>query len=303
MIVVDIPSATGGGRIRTAALGSCRVHQPMHALAESGEIMSVATGLHKSHTACHALYLLKIVAAEVTVPPVALPYLFNNGIMPRPRNLRDAAKNGADVLILEVCSANQFFYGDTPLQEHLVADKLVKPYGRALLGWYRQVCLSGVADEPCIQTSLTNLRDGGLEFENMEALLRGVRLRRQSVQDISRDLTEMGERLGAACLLVGPISIEDRRGALMTERRALMDRIEAAGAECNVPTFDPSPLVSQFGREFALAGNGRDVYHYSRAFMPVIGKVLLERIQHVSESLAVRTPPQEAAAAATPVSH
>jgi hypothetical protein len=303
MIVVDIPSAMGGGRIRTAALGSCRVHQPLHALAESGEITSVATGLHKSHTACHALYLLKIVAGEVTVPPVALPYLFNNGIMPRPRTLRDAAKDGADVFVLEVCSANQFFYGDTPLQEHLVADKLVKPYGRALLGWYRQICLSGVADEDCIQASLTNLHDGELQFENMEALLRGVRLRRQSIQDIARDLTEMGDRLGAACLLVGPISIEDRRGALMTERRALMDRIEAAGAECKVPTFDPSPLVSKFGREFALAGNGRDVYHYSRAFMPVIGKVLLEQIQEVAESVVGRAPLQEATATAAPLNH
>ena len=89
----------------------------------------------------------------------------------------------------------------------------------------------------------------------------------------------------------------------MTERRALMDRIEAAGIECNVPTFDPSPLVSQFGREFALAGNGRDVYHYSRAFMPVIGKVLLERIRDVSAGVAEPSPLQEAMAGAAPVNH
>jgi hypothetical protein len=278
MIIFDIPAASGRSRLRAAALGSCRVRQPLTALTERGDLIPVATGLHKSHTARHALYLLEIVAGEVTIPDIALPYLFDSGKTPRPRRLNEALNGGADLFILEVCSANQFFYWDTPLQEHLVAEKLVKPHGRALLSWYRDVCVRGAADEACVQDALVRLRDGGFALDNMQELLRGVRLRRQGVEEIARDLEAMKARLGGDCLLVGPFAIAEAVGAMMTERRALIASVRAVASLCDVAMYDPSPFISNYGREVVLRANGRDLYHYATPFLPVVGEALVREM-------------------------
>jgi hypothetical protein len=275
MIVFDIPTAAAGGRLRAAALGSCRVRQPLTALANQGQLRVVAAGLHKTHTARHALLLLEIVAGDVSIPPIALPFLFGKEWEPKPRNLLKVSHERTDVFIVEVCSTNQFFYLDTPLQENLVAEKLVKPHGRALLGWYRDVCLRGAADDACVEAALNNVQNPGFSFGTLEALLRGVRLRRQGVEDIARDVRAIQKRLGGVCLLVGPFVVDEGKGALMTERSALMASLRAAGDACGAPAFDPSPLVSQFGRKNVLVAGGRDVYHYAKSFLPVIGEALV----------------------------
>jgi hypothetical protein len=152
-----------------------------------------------------------------------------------------------------------------------------------------------------VEDALVRLREGGFAFDHMEELLRGVRLRRQSVEDIARDLQAMRQRLGGDCLLVGPFAIAGEVGALMTERRALMESLRAVADLCGAGTFDPSPLISHFGREAVLRGNGRDVYHYSSPFLPVVGATLVrEMLKSVGGArAAARTPPAHAEAAQT----
>jgi hypothetical protein len=276
MLVFDLPTRSPGAPLRAAALGSCRVREPFTALAERGQLPLVAGGLQKSHTAREALLLLDIAAGGLEIEDFVLPLMFSHGALPSPTKLREALNVAIDVVVLEVSSLNQFFYHGIPIHSAFLNNKLVQPNARALLNWYRQVCTRGSADAACVEATLAAMGPRGGEFDHIEDLLRGIRLERQGVDQIETSLREMMSRVGGRWVLVGPFVVAGGAGAVMAERRALLAELDAAAERCVVSRWDPSRLISAFGREAVLNNKGRNLYHYARAFLPTAGEALLD---------------------------
>jgi hypothetical protein len=159
---------------------------------------------------------------------------------------------------------------------------LVQPNSKALLSWYRQVCAHGSADEECVEAALVALGRCAADLDHIEDLLRGIRLERQGVEHIEKSLREMMSRVGGRWILVGPFVVAEGAGALMADRRALLADLDVVAGRCAASRWDPDRLISAFGREAVLNGKGRNMYHYSKAFLPTAGEALLDVIRDVA---------------------
>ncbi len=266
-------------------MGTCRVEQPLLALCGDGAVTQAASGIRRSHTLHDALQFLEILNGAGVISDLALPYVFSHARMPRPDALRRAIEDGIDVFLIEVSSANQFFLGDTPIVETLVESDLVRRHGAILLGWYRQICRHGAADEACVRATLDGLREAGHQLEGAEDLLRGIRLRRLAVDDLCDCLRAMIARWGGRWLVVSPFAIPGDDGTLMRERRDLSATLAEAADRCGALFFDPSHLIGRYGRDVALAGKG--VYHWAPPFMPMVGEALVGEIRAAAAPPAI----------------
>ena len=266
--------------LRVACLGSCRVRRPLQALRDRGDLRMCDRGLGATHSAAEALQALRLIRGETYVSDALAPYVFEAETTPSTARLAQTLSGGVDVFLLEICDDRQFSCDHVLLQHNFVLRNLVQPYRGALLPWYRAVCENGAVDEDCVQIALANLRDAGVRPpEGMADLLRGMRLRRAGGEDIGGALDEMMAKGGGRWVVVGAITIPDHDGAIMRDRRALNERLEALAASRGVVFYDPTDLIVAHGRETVLDSKGANINEFARSFHAILGETLVSLVR------------------------
>ncbi len=276
MIVFETPFRGIGGGLRVMSLGSCRVRNPLAALARRGDLRITAGGLQATHTAAEALQSLDIVNGLIRIPADLRRYVFNSDDTPPLDRLRLALDGGVDVVLLEVSDAQQFSFEGTLLQQNFLAQHFVRPHGGALLAWYRRLCFGNGVSEVVVRQSLERLRRKGFVADAaVEAFLRGVRLDRHAENHIVADLTAIKERSQARLAVIGSVAIPGENGDIMGDRRRLNRDLRKAAKSCGAQFYDPSRLLSRHGRSTVLASGGADIYEFAPEFYPVVGEALI----------------------------
>src|SRR5665213_2445099 len=166
MIIFEMPSEAGAPGLRVLFVGSCRLRFPISALADRGDAWLFTQGLSATYTAADALQMVDFVLGDLDIPDGLSPYIFNAEKAPSPEILKKVLNGGVEIFLLEVSTDKQFVYGDICLQENFVMLNLVQAHRGAVLDWYREICLGGVADDACIQIALEKLRQGGFRHDD-----------------------------------------------------------------------------------------------------------------------------------------
>lgn len=295
MVVFELPSIPRGAGPRAVSLGSCRVHGPLAALADRGNLRLCAIRRLFSYTASEALQTLEFVAGDKAIPQTLDPYLYGAKAPLDPGPFRWAMNGGVDVSIVEISHDRQFSYGDVFLQSTFLSSHLVRPHGSALLPWFRELSSGRGVDEIDVQEAAEALRRGQFECdEQLLDLLRGVKFERQSVATIEEALGAMMSRIGGRWIVVGPVVLADHDGAIMRDRRALSAKLEQAAKRCGAILHDPSHLVSGFGRAVALDAGGADIFEYAPDFRATVGEALIDELRSPLSRRKPRSPRRSA---------
>ncbi len=276
MIVIELPPGGDGVGPRVASLGSCRVRNPLFGLRERGELRLCDGGPCPTHSAAEALQILRLVRGEIDIPDAFAPYVFETEKTPPTARLAQIVDGGVEVFLLEVCDDRQFSCGGVLLQQNFVSRNLVQPHRGALLAWYRDVCQGRPIDEDRVQSSLSDLRDAGFQPDQaMPDLLRGMRLRRADAEEIGATLGEMMARVGGRWVVVGAITVPGQDGAIMHDRRALNEKLQAVASARGAAFYDPTEFIETFGRDTVLDAEGANINEYAKPFHPVVGETLV----------------------------
>jgi len=304
MIVFELPRPPPGEGARMAALGSCRVHGPLAALAERGDLRYCAVRpIFFTHTAAEALQTVDLVAGGRPLDDALSPYVFGVKATPPLEPFRLAMQSRLRAVFVEVSHDRQFVYGDIRLQASYFSRHFIQPRRSALLTWFRALCADKVT-EASVQGAVEALRrDGAAPDELALDILRRTRVERHGAEAIEATLKSLKSRIDGRLVVVGHIDVEGHAGAIMRDRRALNATLRGATAACGADFFDPSSLVAAHGSAVALDNRGADVYEYAPEFRHVVGEALialaLGRVRGGSES---PTPIADTGASTVPAS-
>ncbi len=280
MIVFELPAHHHGEGLRAAAIGSCRVVNPISVLAERGDLKICASGLQATHSAAEALQIVRFIGGEIEIPDKLSPYIFDAERTPSPLPLERTVAGGVDAVIVEISDDRNFFYRDIALQQNFFSINLVRPGGVALLPWFRDLCADRPIDEACVQSALDQLKKAGHRHDDaMAELLRNIRQERQSEEEITRQLASMMSKWGGRWIVVGTFDVPGHDGAVMRHRRTLNERLNNAARQCGAAFFDPSKLVAEHGKATALDGGGADIHEYAPAFYSTVGETLVDLLR------------------------
>lgn len=280
MIVFELPSDPDSQGLRAVAIGSCRLSNPIAVLAQRGDLSLSVIGLEATHTALETLQALDFVTGAVDLPDRLSPYIFDLEQTPPRDDLARALRDGVDGFVAEISDDRYFSYRDICLQQNFLSRNLVRPYGSALLGWFRRVCSGAPVDEACVQTALEALSAGGHRHdEDMADLLRNVRYQSQTEQEIADNLHAMTSRFPGRWVIVGAFDVPGHDGVIMRHRRDLNKKLASAAKRCGAIFYDPSRLVTEYGASTALDGGGADIYEYAADFYPTVGQTMVSLLR------------------------
>ena len=284
MVVVELPATREGGACRAVALGSCRVKNPMFVLRDQGDLRVIAEGPTPTHTADEAAQSLAYFMGERTIPEGLNQFIFEYDHRPAQARLANALNKPADVYVLEISDDKQFSYHDVYLNQNFVSRHFVQPHRGALLDWYREIARNRQAQEDCVQSALSKLRDGGYRHdEAMADMLRGIRLDRRGGNEIATTVETLTKKYAGQWIIVGPFTIPGDKGAVMTRRREFNKGLRAVAAGCNARFFNPTKLIKEHGKDGVLDG-GVSIYEWEESFYPTLGKALVRQMRAVGPS-------------------
>lgn len=305
MVVCELPATREGPALRALVLGSCRVRNPMFTLRNQGLLRIQAELPTPTHTAEEAMQALTIVMGDTDTPAFLDPYIFESPSRPNFDRVRDYMNRGIDVFMLEVSDFRQFSFQGICLNQNFVTRHLVQPYRGALLEWYRQISWERPGREETVDRAIANLQAAGYPYEGeIVDLLRHVRLEPTPEEQIRHTLVALSSRMGGRWVIVGPFAIPGDEGAVMTRRRGFNAVLAEAARSAGALFFDPSQLLVEYGPATALAGGGADVYEYSEAFYPTLGRALVSQMKTVgsrSDRAGFRAAGQSAGEAMTEI--
>jgi len=280
MMIFELPSDGRGQGVRGVAIGSCRIRNPIDVLARSGALRTCAVGLAATHAAGEALQTLKFVAGEIDIPDSLSPLIFDTDRTPSTQDFSRMLNDGVDSFLVEVSDDRLFSYRGVCLQQNFLSINLVRPYGSALLNWFRTLCNSQLIDEDCVQGALEALERGGHRHDDQMAdLLRHIRQDWQAEEEIDLQLGEMVSRWPGRWVIVGTFDVPGHDGAVMQRRRALNEKLANAAKRRGAIFYDPSDLVRDHGAATALDGGGVDIHEYAPAFYATVGETLMRLLR------------------------
>jgi hypothetical protein len=227
---------------------------------------------------------LEIVLGEKKLPDELSPYVFETARTPDVSSLTDSLNRGVDFFLVEVSDGRQFRYGDVVFQQNFFTRRFVRPYGDALLPWFRHVSRGRPMDEDRVNEALERLREAGFApDETTSDFLRRVRLERSDAEETSGALARMMAKVGGRWIVVGALTLPDVPGAVMDDRRTLNDNLRQACSAQGALFYDPSELIAEHGRSVVLDSGGANIYEYARSFYPTVGQTLLNLIRQVRQ--------------------
>jgi hypothetical protein len=297
MLIFDLPRKGARDALRVGSLGSCRVRNPISALSGKGSLCVRGSLIGcATHTSAEAVQTMNYISGALDLPEFLNPYVFGASAAPSRDHVVALMRDRLDACLVEISGNRQFSFEGYQLQQNFLPTLLVQARGAALLGWFRQVCKHGMADEETVETALIKLRQGGFDAgEDMERLLRGMRFGHRTEDEMAADMAWLAGAVADSMVVVGPFLVPGDVSTTMAERAALGSKLRTAAEKCGAAYFDLSPLISEHGRERALGDGGANIQEFADGFQPVVGEAyvnLLDTLADTRPPLRRREPPR-----------
>lgn len=258
-------------------MGSCRVDDPIRTLVGAGSVEQVAFPFNTyTHTVQEAHQYLDYCRGLLKVQPALYQLVFGRNDM-RPTTPEFAELVGRlDLLMIEISSLHRLWGCGMEIQQNYFSTNFIRAGGRRYLDWWRALTIGSeqVADigEALVEDLRTEPDTALQPWE--EELLLTTEMHEQSDEAVAEALKRLTGSHPARFMFVSHFNFSADQPLRI--RTKMIDVLRNNAEALGFGFFDPSPLVISTGREHALQGGGKDIYHYSDEFTPVMGEALVE---------------------------
>lgn len=277
-------------------MGSCRVHGPMLRLIEGGDVRVLACPFNAyTHTPEEARQYLNYCLGKRLIQPALFPIVFGRDEFPATTLPFAQTVADLDLIIVEISGIWRLSGCGVEMQSNYFSTNFVKAGGRPFLNWWRAVTL-GDPKQAELGRELVHSLQG--EAPNGCPPWKRELIQTASFHEITR--AEMASSLNslvnshpARFLFVTHFNLPG--DAAIDIRSRISEAVQAFGDDSGFEVFDPSEEIAKAGRETALKGEGKDIYHYAEEFERHLGNVILERAGRVLQQQRTAPAPDIAA--------
>ena len=248
-------------------IGTCRIHNPLRgAIGKYPVDYYVPRTYGYTHTSNEALQQLDFMEGALEFPPHVVPGIFRGGSSPAQYR---GSWQTPHLAVVEISSTKLIHADGYSLQTRYLSQHFAEFFGipeRSRTFW---ALANQKPDE------LPDFLEQDPLFRSMRdddrKLLSSIRMRQQSFDELAADMGALAERIGADKLLfVTHINALDEKRRKLAGREKLIRWVERIAEDLQVPCFNPTRLMLQYGQENALENGGRDTTHYTPAFYSTV---------------------------------
>ena len=272
-------------KLRVTPIGTCRIHNPLRQASTKFPIALERAGIYGfTHTSGEALQMLRYLAGEKSFDERAKAVIFR----PDRAEGADSAPAGwtpADLQIVEISSAKNISVGEDSVQVNYLYRQFADFFSSsARTQQYWSLVKRG--DRAALRDFLRGEATYNILKTDDRVLLLNLRMEQQDFASIKSDMAEIVERTGRdAVLFVTHVDARTADGSFIPARKRVIQWVKLAAGQLDVPCFDPTAAMTDFGQERALERGGLDLTHFTPAFADrVYAEMHREHIGQLMES-------------------
>lgn len=251
-------------KLSVTPIGTCRINTPLKRAQSRFPIeINLARNYGFTHTSDEALQQLRYLQGDKEFREEVKPIVF------RTEELSATARDvwhKSDLHIVEISSAKKILSGSDSVQINYIyrhfadffsSDSRTQRFWSLVKRKARPELFELLRNEPTYRA---------LSAED-RSLLTSLRMEQQDFAAIRADMAEMVDRLGRDTLLfVTHVNAQTPDGSTIPGRDRVIRWVRLAAQQLNVPCFDPTDAMTEYGQELALENGGLDLTHYTHTF-------------------------------------
>ncbi len=269
-------------KFRITPIGTCRIHTPLRRAVPRYPIeMDLRRNYGFVHSSQEALQLIRFLQGEQALPTEVAPILARDGDLDVYQGIQ---WDVADVHLVEISSSKlvsshgvavQINYIARHFADFFASTERSRAYWSAVKARKRHDLLDLVRHDPTYRR---------MSHADRELLL-SLSISQQSYRALQADMAEIVERLGRDRVVfvthVNAIAADDH---VIPARDRLIRIVHSAAEQLEVPVYDPSDLMREFGQDQALENGGLDLTHFTPTFSDAVFDELHQ--QHLAPRMA-----------------
>ena len=262
---------------RVTVIGTCRVHHPLRNLEQRGKIIlnngSLGSFVHSSPEA-----LLRL---QVLLGLEAYDEQFVKLQVGEAKDLRltpddEYDFSDTDLLVIELSTIKALSLLGQPLQFNEVNRHMCTPYGEFGKAIRKNLNVAFNTRAPSVEMPEIEVPENyPKEYIGLIEQLQPVVL---DSSTISADINEIRALANVPILLVNHINLPGSNGKLITSRNKLCNIINEYAEAEGVEVFNPTEMFTHHAPEELLMHDGKDLNHYAKDKLNIVGDIQFERI-------------------------
>lgn len=248
-------------------VGTCRINTPLKRAAARYPVRVDLRRIYGFvHTSDEALQQLQYRFGSRSFPAEVLPILFRPGDAP---DAQPPVADAGDLAVIEISSIKSCRAGDIAVQSNYLTRHFADFFGPARR--VRRVQAYWDMARTGQRARLRAFLQADPVFSQYspaeQELLAAITVRQQTFDDVLADMAAMVELVGRdRVLFVTHVNATTADGSLIASRDKLIRWVRQAAERLQVPCFDPTALMQEFGQDRAMQRGGLDLTHYTNAF-------------------------------------
>jgi hypothetical protein len=276
--------------MRVLALGSCRVHDPLISAQQRGEIEYLNGGFRRRpplylHDVHEAIQFVRLARGEIAMPKEIRRFAYDGGLRLHRRMI--APLEQAEHVVVEICTDKHYEAAGWTLNVNEIHARLVANSGAAAEEWWNTVDRQQRPTEALVRRTEEALRRRWQTLWQVDdgerLVLRALTLRYLSASEIAEGLARLQALLARPVLVVPHVAARLPDGSFLAERLSHVEKIVEAARQVGLPVLDPRTFVERDGQARVLDQEGTDFHHYAAAYLPIVGRDLVEALRQAAE--------------------
>ncbi|MBA3811055.1 MAG: hypothetical protein H0X27_05305 [Caulobacteraceae bacterium] len=279
------------GSINAFIMGGCLLHGPLNPCARDGTRFTYPKygPVPGVYTFGEMIQAIQILRGERDVPPEIRPLC---NMRPNFKAVPGAAEfSDVDVALLEPSSPIEIIFRGCHLNRTCLAQQVMHPIrdlgrdaAKSLSTWFRAGLMAPDEEVRALAAEelVTFVPDDMADAEWKKAVIREARSERSNVLEGFRRVQGMiGRPLGVVVYIFQYLA----DGRALSWPAGFHEDVKEASRQLNLPVFEPSIMVNNYGVQAALR---KDLRHYNDAFTPIMADALVEFAKSVFEMSRAR---------------
>ena len=265
-------------------IGTCRVHHTLRAIEKKGLIQLNNGGLGTFvHSTPEILFRLKVLLGMETYQEDLIKLQAGELEETKLKSDEEFDFTNTDILVIELSSIKAMSFQNNPLQLNEVKRHMCTPYGD-----FGKILRANIR-------STFNGRKEFIDLPDIEIpksfppdyleIINKLKLNILSEQQIFSDLNQISSLVKIPILLVNHINLPKEGGELIISRNKLCEMVNKFSKLENIPVFNPVEMFKKYKREELLMKEGKDLNHYAKNKLLVVGNEQLFHINSVISDL------------------
>lgn len=272
--------------MRVLSLGSCRIHEPLLAVDDDGEIEYLNRRFKRNrpvytHDIHEVLQLVRLIRGEIDMPRNIRLFAYERGLRMDKGMIEGLQR--ADCVVVELCTDKHYEAGGWTFNVNELHRRLVMHGGESGEKWWnaierRQRPTDELALE--VETALRTRWWKNWRFgDGHRLVLRELEFRYIAASEMAKGLKDLHALLEVPVLVMPHVAVRLPDGNYLAERLQHVEKALDACQVAGLPALDPRTFVIRDGQSRALGGGGLDYHHYAPDYMPIVGREIVRALR------------------------